>query len=155
MQKAFFNFNSWNQKMIRKYDTNTIRNLQFFSKITSINPIECFPAENYLVFVIPKGSAPKAIGKQGKNIKQIKSSLKKEVKVIEESNSLEELIQNFLFPLKVNKIEIKENTSKIVEITFKNRNDRRILLKNQQELLKCLKAVVAHFYKEVKDIRVL
>ncbi len=141
--------------MIKKYNSDTIRNLQLFTKVTSIQPLDCFEAGNHIIFILPPNSAPKAIGKQGKNIKQIKNSLQKEVKVVEKADSIETLIKNFLFPLKTIYIKKQEDNSKVMEIKFQNRNDRRILLNNQQELLKCLKKVVEHYYKDIEDIRVL
>ena len=142
--------------MIKKFTADTLRNLQLFTNITSVQPIECFSAGNYIIFVIPEKTAAKAIGKEGKNIKAIRNTLKKEVKVIETSHSPEKLIQNFVFPLRIRSIQIvgAEN-EKFAEILFANRNDRRVLLNNQQELLKCLREVVIYYYPDIKEIRIL
>ncbi len=142
--------------MKKTYTVDTIRLFQLFSKITSIQPTDCFSAGNFLVFIIPKKLVAKAIGKEGKNIKQIRETLNREIKVIEEADSAETLIKNFLFPLKVKRVDILENNQgSYAEIEFMNRKDRRVLLSNQQDVLKCLKDVVLHFYPEILDVRVV
>lgn len=143
--------------MIKKYNADSIRTFQLFKKITSVDALDCFTVNNYIIYIIPKKSAPRVIGREGKNIIMIKNTLKKDVKVIEESDSAEELVRNFLFPIKLRKVEImnEENGASHIEIMFLNRNDRRILLNNQQELLKCLKEIIIQFYPEITDIKVL
>ena len=140
--------------MKKTFNADTIRNLQLFRKCTSVNAVGLISSGRYYVFVIPRMMAPKAIGKEGKNIKQIKLTLKKEIKVMEEADSPEQLIKNFLFPVKLKEVVIVEDGQQ-AELQFLNRKDRRVLLSNQQELLKCLKDVTSYFYPDIKEIKVL
>jgi len=127
-------------------------NMKLFGDITHVTCIDCFTANGTLFFLTAMGNASKAIGSGGKNIKILRNKLNKNVKVFEKSADSCELAKNYLFPTKPKKCENVEGT---MEIEFNSSRERRYLLDNQQRGLKELKAVIARYHPDIKDIRIL
>ncbi len=142
--------------MMKRFNADSLRHMTLFSKITGIMPLECFEVNSYMIFILKNGTAAKAIGSGGKNIKLIKNTLKKEVKVIEEADSVERLVENYLFPLHPRKVELEESETgqKILLITFRVRGERQTLLGNNKQGLNCIKEVVKYFYPDVLDVKI-
>lgn len=126
--------------------------MKLFGTVCGSNAVDCFNAEDATIFVAQTGKTGKAIGKNGANIKKLKSALNTEVKVIETSDSLEKLVSNFLFPIKAKAIQ---NENSIVKIKFSSSRERRALLNNNQKELKKLKITVSRYYPEIRDIHVM
>ena len=141
---------------VKKYNAESLRYMTLFSRITRIMPLECFLANKHVVFILRKGTAARAIGKEGKNIKQIKNSLKKEIKVVEQASSVEKLVENYLFPIRPRKVELEEDddNNKIVVITFRIRGERQTLLGNNKQGLSCIKEIINHFYPQIKTVKI-
>lgn len=137
---------------IFKYDSTFIGYMNFFKTLTGVDARDCFPLDGILLFVTEKGKAGLAIGKAGKNILNLKSKLKKNVKIIETSDSAEGLVANFVFPLRPISVSKEENK---VNIKFASSRERRVLLSNNLENLKQLKFVVKRYFPDIEDIIVL
>lgn len=140
----------------KKYNAEILRYMALFSKVTRVMPFECFLANNNIIFILKQGTAARAIGGGGKNIKQIKNALKRDVKVVEQADSVEELAENYLFPIRPRRVTLEEddNGNKILVITFRIRGERQSLLGNNKQGLRCIKDVVNHFYPDVQDIKI-
>ena len=141
---------------MKKYNVEILRYMTLFRQVTHIMPLECFLADSHIVFILKKGTAAKAIGKEGKNVKHIKNLLKKEVKVIEEAESVEDLVKNYLFPIHPTKVELEEDETgkKLIIISFRVRGERQTLLGNNKQGLKCIKEVVRHLYPDISEIKI-
>jgi len=139
--------------VIKKYNAETLRYMTLFSRVTRIMPLECFLAKDYVIFILNKGMAARAIGKEGKNMKVIKNTLKKEVKVIEQADSVETLVENYLFPIRPRYVEVEDETKTII-ITFRIRGERQALLGHNKQGLMCIKEVVNHFYPDIATIKI-
>jgi len=155
--KTVSNIDSGCEKIaIKTFNAETLRQMNLFKQIAHTSPLDCFEVNNAIVFLTPKGKASKAIGKGGINIKKIKDSLKRDVKVMEGGDDAVTLTKNFVFPIRPNSVEIVDNNGqKEIHIQFKGSRDRRQLLDYGQKNLKLLKTVIARYYKDIKDIRVL
>jgi len=138
--------------IVRKFDVSTLKYMNFFKSATNINAKDCIVFENEIFFVTDKGLAGRAVGKKGENIKNLRNSLKKQIKIFEYGDSAEELVKNFLFPLKLQECTLEDSK---LAIKFTKASDRRYLLGNQQEKLKQLKEVLKRFYPHVVEVTVL
>jgi N utilization substance protein A len=138
--------------IIRKLDVNAIKYMNFFKTVTRVDAKDCMIFENEIFFITEKGSAGKAVGKGGDNIKTLRNSLKKQIKIFERGDSPEDLIKNFVFPLKIQNCALEDSK---LEIKFIKSSDRRYLLGNQQEKLKQLKTVMKRFYPDIGEILIL
>ena len=140
-----------------KYDVSMMKYFSLFESVTHVPAKDCFPIEETIIFFVNPGKAKIAVGKQGMNIKKLKSMINKEVKVIEFSKDVVGLVRNVVFPLKPKSVEIvtNEDTESIINIEFKSPKERRILLDNNQKKLKLLKDIVNRYHKDINDIRIL
>lgn len=140
-----------------KYDVSMMRYFSLFENVTHVPAKDCFPVNETIIFFVNPGKAKIAVGKQGMNIKKLRSMINKEVKVIEFSKDVDSLVKNVVFPLKPKSVEIvnTEDNNKIINIEFKSPKERRILLDNNQRRLKLLKDIVNRYHKDINDIRIL
>ena len=137
-----------------KFDTNDLKLLSLFEKVTKVRPNDCITEDGQITFITPEKTAAKAVGKKGKNILNLKTQLKKDVKIIEFSADPLQLTRNALHPLDIESIELDQETN-IINVKLKTARNRRILLSNNLKKLKELKALIQRYNKEVTDIKIL
>lgn len=135
-----------------KFDADTLRYMNFFDKITKLHPKNFFPFGDTLVFVVDEGKAGLAIGKGGKNIKELSGKLKKHVKIISYSDDIFEIIKSFLLPARV--VDISEADG-VVSLRLQTTAQRRDLLTDKQAKLRMLEGLVKEYKVDLKEIRVL
>ena len=123
--------------------------MNIFKKVTKVNLKDCFLLDDVILFVTEPGKAGLAIGKGGKNIRNLKDSLKKEFKILEFAEKPEKLAQNFVFPAKP--VSITKEDGKL-SIQFATGRERRMLLTDSQKRLKQLKAVIKRYYPDIEDV---
>ena len=92
-----------------KFDQKLIGYITTFENFTRARVKDAFIADEYLVFIVERGDAGKAIGRRGMHIKRLTSLFKKKIKVIELSSTAEDFVKNILDPLRVDGIEMKDN----------------------------------------------
>ncbi|MBS3063963.1 MAG: NusA-like transcription termination signal-binding factor [DPANN group archaeon] len=142
--------------VLLKYDLEVLGYMNYFARVTKLNPKDCFLSGESIIFVAPEGKAGLAIGKNGQNVIVLKDKLRKQIKIVEFSNAAEKLIENYVFPVKPISVNLLERDGKrIVEIRFKYPRDRQTLLANTQTKLKQLKTIVSRYHPEIEDLRVL
>lgn len=138
--------------VIRKFDSELLGYLALFKKITNVDLHDCFVlSDGTIMFVTEPACAAKAIGKGGRNVKILRDSLKKDLKIVEYSADALTLIKNYVYPLVPQDICREENYFKV---TFSNSGERRALLNNNLKGLKNLKEFVSRYHKDVADIRI-
>jgi len=141
---------------VLKYDASLIGFMNAFRQITGVDAKDCFMVNDTLIFVTDKGKAGLAIGKEGKNIQNLKRALLKDDKIMEHSDKIEDMVANFVYPLKPDNVFISEQDSKkIINIKFNLPRERRYLLSQNQVKLKQLKTIVKRYSPEIEDILVL
>jgi len=138
--------------IVKKYDQNLMRYLNAFEQVTKIRPKDCLVLDNTLLFLVDKGMARIAIGHQGTGVRALNSALKKNVKIIEWSESVEGLVSSYLFPTRAQSISLVDDN---IEITFKFAMQRRYLLSDRQAKLRELLTVLQYFFPNVKDVKIL
>jgi len=94
--------------------------ISLFEAVTQVEVRDCVVDEenNRLIFLVKQGMAGKAIGNNGTNVKVLRKLLGKDIDIVEESSTLEGLVQAALFPARVKSIEIKEydNNTKVAVV---------------------------------------
>jgi len=139
--------------VIKKYDQNLMRYLNAFEQITKIRAKDCFAANGTLFFLVERGTARIAIGRQGMGVKALTSALERKVKILEWASTAEGLVKAYLFPVRAQGVKL--TSENVIEIAFKFAMQRRNLLSDRQARLKELLALIQHFYPKIKDIKVL
>ena len=94
-----------------------LRYISVFQEITGATVYRCIVDEsnNKLYVLVARGDLGRAIGKRGYNIKILRSLLKKDIEVIEYSESIDGMVKN-LFP-----------GAKILGVRVTNRGEERIV----------------------------
>ncbi|MBI4095940.1 MAG: NusA-like transcription termination signal-binding factor [DPANN group archaeon] len=148
-----------------KFDSDTLQRIQLFKQVTRIDCKDCFEFNDYVIFITMPRTAGLAIGKAGENVKRLRTNLGKTVKIIDEAETPEDLIMNFLYPMQPLFVKIEsraitspdgtERRAAIANIKFANAGERRALLGNNLANLKLLKFVVKRYFPDIEDIMVL
>jgi transcription antitermination factor NusA-like protein len=132
-----------------------IRYLNLFEKITHVPVKSCFEYNSALIFAVPNSLQAKAIGENGKNIKQMSSILGKRIKIVpvvnnqSKSDSIEEFLLKVINPLMFNNIEISEYE---VILTAGSRNKAALIGRNRRRFEELQKIVREHLHRELKIV---
>ena len=135
-----------------KYDTDTIKLINLFEKISSVKVKDCLVNEN-IIFIVNKGYMGKAIGRNGVKIKKVESLINKKIKIFEFSDDICRFIKNFLAPLKIEEVSTDEN-KKLVNIKVNGISIKAKIIGRNNRNLNNLKSVVSRYFK-VDSIRVV
>ncbi len=139
--------------IIKKFDANIIGYINLFKKITRVEAKDCFTTNGMIIFITEPGQAGLAVGKQGRNIQDLKRDLQKDVKIIEHADNPSDLVKNFVFPLEPANVFLSEQDSKkIINVQFSSGRERRFLLGENQAKLKQLKEIIKRYFPEIEEI---
>jgi N utilization substance protein A len=133
-------------------DNYALRTMAFFKEKTNVSPLNCIVTKKSIIFLVDKGLVRKAIGRDALNVKYLRNQFKKDIKIFEKGESLDETIKNFIYPIKLNSSKIHR---RVLAMLLANPNDRRKLLGNGQTTLKQLKEVINVYHQNIKDIKLL
>ncbi len=77
-----------------KFDSQTIKNIVAFEEFTGASVVDSLPDKNVIFFVIKEGQMGLAIGKNGKNIKQLQNLLGKRIVAFEHFEEPNKFVRN-------------------------------------------------------------
>src|SRR3989338_10556762 len=92
-----------------KYDAQLMKLMAFFESATRARLKDCFIDSNGILTFIVADSIGLAIGKNGSTAKKLESALKRKIKIVAFSETLEEFLRNLLMPLKIRGVELNED----------------------------------------------
>ncbi len=93
-----------------KLDLSTLKTMSLFSKITGVQPRDCFPDSNDTLIFVLNGKVGKAVGKNGANVKKLEPVLKRKIKIVEFNPDIKVFVQNLVHPIKLKDVELDETT---------------------------------------------
>ena len=109
-----------------KFNTESIRFINLFESITGAKVKDCIINENKnkILFVIQRGQAGLAIGRNGSNVKKVERMINKQIEVLEFSKDPIEFIVNIFRPVKVKEAYLSEKSDgeKILHIVLLDEN---------------------------------
>ena len=138
--------------MALKLDTELIRLISLFEKITRSKVRDCFYFKDKLVFMVEKGEMPKALGKNKGNIFKIEKLVKKKIKIMEYSSEMLQFIINLFAPLKVQDINEEEN---IVTITGPDTKTKGLMIGAQAQNLRAYETIAKQYFPQLEKIKVV
>jgi len=127
-----------------------IRYLNLFEKITKVRTDSCFIYNNILFFAVPKGLVYRAVGEQGKNIKELSQITGKKIKIIEKpegDSDFGKFVIGIISPVQPKGIEINE---KEVVIKAGKLNYNALMGRDKQKFKELQKIIEEYFGKELK-----
>ena len=81
-------------------DTRDLQLMNAFESLTHASVLDCFEAEDNIVFLVKKGQLGKAIGKGGATITNARKRFGKRIFVFEDSENPKEFIEKACHPVK-------------------------------------------------------
>ncbi len=79
-----------------KFQTQNIRDIAVFERMTKVHVKDCIRDESCVYFMIEKGKSGLAIGRNGANIRSVSNVLGKTVKVFEFAPELQAMVKNMI-----------------------------------------------------------
>jgi N utilization substance protein A len=123
------------------------KKILFFQQVTGAAVRDCMEDVENIVFVVAEGEMGQAIGKNGKNIKDLQRMLKKGVFFVEYSSDLSRFVENIFFPTKIG---VNLTDDKIM-IKVDPENRKYVIGKGGQKIKMARALVGRHFgEKEIK-----
>lgn len=106
-----------------KLSNDEMKTMNIFVNVTKISPKDCIIDKRLerVIFVVSKGFVGTAIGRQGTNIKKLKSVLARDIEIVEDDENPEIFIKNALVPAKIEKVAVvnRKNKSTLAFVTVK------------------------------------
>ena len=133
-------------------DNYTVRTMAFFKDKTKVSPINCIITKTTLIFIVDKGTIKKAIGRGAVNIKSLRHAFKKDIKVFERAENIDELVKNFIYPINLNSTKLYR---RVLSILLSEPEDRGRLLGNGQKTIRQLKEVLKIYHPDIRDVQLL
>ena len=130
------------------YTKELLELMRLFSRETGALLKDSFEIEDTLYFVIEPGDMGKAIGKQGRVVKDLQFKLKKKIRLIEYNPDVVQFIANVIYPIKVD--GITENAGKII-VKSQDRVVKGQLIGRNAKNLNMLRDVAKRYF-EVSEI---
>ncbi|MBC8494533.1 NusA-like transcription termination signal-binding factor, partial [archaeon] len=97
-----------------KYDTDLIRQINLFEKITGTQVKEFFTFKDKPTYMVQPGQLTKALGKNKANLLKLEKLFQRPIRIIEFNEDMLNFIINLIAPLKVVKITDEEDIVTIV-----------------------------------------
>jgi N utilization substance protein A len=109
-----------------KLTSDEMKCIALFESVTGATAKDCLIDEKSerIIFVVKQGEMGLAIGKAGKNIQTLRKNTGRQVEVVEQADTPEQLIRNALAPAKVKDIRITEKPDRkivVVEVEPKDK----------------------------------
>ena len=139
-----------------KLTNEELQLMRIFEEVTSVVPLDCVydPQFDRYIFVVGKGQASIAVGKNGSKVRLLGSILKKDVEVVEGGDSIEELVKSSLFPAKVAEVVVHENASQKIVVAKVSRESMGFAIGRNGRNVHRARLLLRRYFG-VHDIRVV
>ena len=132
--------------MTVKFETETIRTIALFERLTRVNPRDCLITESCIYFLVDPEKVGLAIGRKGSNIKEVRKTLGRDIKVFGYYRDPKELIRNMIPSIK--NIEMN-NGSMIITVPS---DKKTVVIGRNGRNIKAIKEIMKRHFK-IKHIR--
>ena len=133
-----------------KYDAHLMKLMQYFESATRSKLKDCFIDGNGILNFVVEGNLGLAIGKNGATFRKVQSSLKRKIRIVAFSESVEEFLKNFLQPLKVKGVSKVEDGTIIIKAEPESRG---YVIGRGGSNLRVLEETARRYF-DVKEIKV-
>ncbi|CAD7775003.1 KH domain protein [Candidatus Methanoperedenaceae archaeon GB37] len=130
-----------------KLDTDGIRYIALFEKRTGASPTDCIidSAHNKVTFIVKPEDMGAAIGRHGEHVSRVRTTINKEIEIIEYSENPQEFIKNLLQPVSAKKISIiKRNDKRIAYVEVPAREKGLAIGRGGQKIERLKRIVKRH-----------
>ena len=135
-----------------KFVLNTIKYISLFESLSDTKVKDCFPNEGRLIFVVEQGMVGRALGKDSRNLRRIENMIKKKVKIIEFSETMQRFFTNLIFPARIADYSYDED-KKIIKVTAEDSMSRGFLIGRAATTLRNLEKIMQRYF-DITEIKV-
>ena len=132
------------------FDTKTLQMITLFEQMTGAKVKDCIITEGGVTFIVDEGEIAKAIGKGGKNARELERMAKKKIKIAEFHKDLIQFIQNLIHPLELSEAKLD---NEILLLHAKDLKTRGLLIGRNASNLRFFEAVTKRYFP-IKEIKV-
>lgn len=134
-----------------KFDIQLMKFMTLFESITRSKVKDVIKTDDQLIFIVNPGEIGRAIGKKASNIKKLEKAFKRDVRVVEYSDELENFVRNVIIPLKAEQIDINDRT---VTIKSPDTKTRGYLIGRGGSRLRHYESIVKRYF-DIDEIKVV
>jgi len=134
-----------------KLGNEELRYLKAMEEISGVNARDCMITEKRLTYIVHGNDFGKAIGKNGRTVKELTERMGKNIELFEYTENPEDFVKKALNGIKIENSELHKGEKKTITIAVDSENRRK--LQNSMGRLKRLKEIVKREY-DIDDIRV-
>ncbi|HTZ42137.1 MAG TPA: hypothetical protein VMC07_02955 [Candidatus Omnitrophota bacterium] len=130
-----------------------MRYLNLFERITHVNTRFCFIYNDTIYFCVPKHLVAKAIGEQGRNVKEMYGILRKKIKVIPFPQGIyhaKPFIEAIVYPITFRNVEEKGDE---IVLTAGTTQSKAMLLGREKRRLAEMQGIIRNFFG--KEFRII
>lgn len=138
--------------MINTIDMQDMRHINLFEKVTKISTRFCFNYNENIIFCVPKKLVPKAVGDNGKNVRQLGEILRRRIKIVSAPRGIEDakiFFESVVSPTTFKDLEVRGNE---IIINAGSQNKAALIGRNRRRLLE-LQKIARDFFG--KDLRIV
>ena len=123
--------------------------IALFGSLTGATSEDCLIDDNNgrIIFIAKKGEMGLAIGKNGKNIETLKKMTGRQIEVVENAETPEELIKNSLSPARISNIRITENPKRKIAVVEVESKDKAIAIGKNGKTIEKTRMLVRRYFQ--------
>ena len=134
------------------FNSDTIRLMSLFEKITKAHLKDCFSDQNdLLLFVVNQGDLWKAVGKKAANVKKLEGLLNRKIKIVGFDSDMKGFINNLIFPLKIKNIIREED---VLTLEPEDTKTRGLLIGRNAKNLRNYEEIIKKYFTDIKELKV-
>ncbi|MCF7866183.1 NusA-like transcription termination signal-binding factor [Candidatus Woesearchaeota archaeon] len=138
--------------MKTKYNTELLKVMTLFEKITRARLKDSFENKDKTLFIVQQGQLRQALGKNTMNVKKIEEALGKKIKIIEFSDNLATFIKNLMYPLKIIEMEQQGNT---IIVKGADTKTKGLMIGAKAQNLRNYEEIAKKYFPELEEIKVI
>ncbi len=131
-----------------KLTPEQLRYIALFQDITGATVKDCIVDDdnNRLIFVVKKGDLGLAIGRRGSNLRKLRKILGKDIEIVEDGDSIEELAANSVAPARVKGVKLVEMPGKKIVYISVDQRDKGIAIGKNGKNVARAKLILQRYY---------
>jgi N utilization substance protein A len=135
-----------------KIDSDLMRLMSLFEKITRTELKECFTFKDKITFMVQPGQMKKALGKNKENLLKLEKLMNKQIRIIEFDDEMLQFIKNLIAPLKVVKITEEDG---VVTIVGPDTKTKGLMIGSKAKNLRDTEKIVQKYFPHLQEIKVI
>ncbi|OYT62321.1 transcription elongation factor NusA [Methanosarcinales archaeon ex4484_138] len=118
--------------------------MKAFEQTTGASPIDCIINENQnrVTFIVKSEEMGAAIGRHGEHVGRLRTTINKQIEIIEYSENPQEFIKNLLQPVAVKKINIIEKNDKHIAYIEVAAREKGLAIGREGQKIEKVKSIV-------------